>query len=264
MRGTSDRPRRGRRHLPGRRRYWAIAAEPGADRLWLDLEETHHVLDVMRHRPGDRLELIDGSGRWFTVALEPRDRRTGRLSARVLEVHAEEPEARAPWLVQAVIRPARLEALLDGAVQTGVRGIVLFTAARSPWSGGLGAGRQERLLRVMRAATAQALALRLPKLRGPLPFAELKRELAGFTVWVAHGPDAAGGSLAASDLLQGPVSGCEEALVVGPEGGLTDEEVGALVAGGGRLLDLGPQRLRAETAAIAGLTLLAARLRQPE
>ena len=57
-----------------------------------------------------------------------------------------------------------------------------------------------------------------------------------------------------------PVGGVREgrALVVGPEGGLTDRELELCLAAGARCLSLGPRRLRTEVAAIAGLTALQA------
>jgi 16S rRNA (uracil1498-N3)-methyltransferase len=120
----------------------------------------------------------------------------------------------------------------------------------------MGEARRERLLRILRAATAQSLGLRLPELRGPVPFTSLLEALRGFEAWVAHGPRRPG-----PDPDPAPAANLPPILVVGPEGGLTDLEVETLVAGGARLLDLGPRRLRAETAAIAGLAVLGARLR---
>lgn len=261
----SDRPdwRRDRK-IPtsGRRRYWAAADGRDPDLFWIDPDEVHHVRDVMRHRSGDRIELLDGSGRWFEAELDHAA--GGRLSARLIQAHAACPEPPLPWLVQAMIRPARLEFLADGATQIGVRGILLFTAARSSLQDGIDARRRERLHRVMRAATAQSLGLRVPELRGPCAAAELARAGAGFRLWIAHGPAGSSGLWAsASDLLRAePLApGCEEALVIGPEGGFTDEEVQSFLIQGGRLLDLGPRRLRAETAALVGLAYLGARLR---
>jgi 16S rRNA (uracil1498-N3)-methyltransferase len=270
-----------RTHHPGHRRYWADAVDPDAGRVWIGPEEARHVLRVMRHRPGDRIEVIDGSGRCYEVAIEEtaKPAKSG-LTARILGIDEPSLEIELPWLVQAVIRPERLEMVIDGAVQLGVAGIVLLRAARSP---GLQPRRLERFVRLMRAATAQSLGIRLPELAGPLPLPGLLSKLAGHRLWVAHGPRAreASGDRFAGRWLEGianeppgaepvlraepggdPSSVLRHALVVGPEGGFAEEELAELTAAGALLVDLGPRRLRSETAALAGLALLGQHLRR--
>jgi 16S rRNA (uracil1498-N3)-methyltransferase len=93
----------------------------------------------------------------------------------------------------------------------------------------------------------------VPEVRPPAPLAEALRALPDGAALVAlHGEAAA--PLAALPLLGAPAL----ALVVGPEGGLTDEERAALRAAGALEGRLGPRTLRAETAAIAGLAVLQA------
>ncbi len=295
--GSRDEPRaaspaerrsRGRDAAAGRRRYWAARDEEDSALLWIDPAEVHHVRNVMRLGAGDRIELLDGSGCWFEAELD-RPPRGDRWPARLITEHLAAPEPPLPWLIQALIRPARLEAAIDGATQIGVRGILLVQAARSAPQDALDAGRRARLERLLRMATAQSLGLRLPVLRGPIRAADLGRETAGFRLWVAHGParsagegaaprglwsaapgvpgstEAAGTVAAGAEAAGAEAAGAEaagaEALVIGPEGGFTEEEIAGFLAGGARLLDLGPRRLRAEIAALVGLAWLGARLR---
>ncbi len=250
-------------HAPGQRRYWAEEVDRERGRVFLDREEAHHVLGVMRHRAGDRVWVIDGRGGLYLVTIEDREVGGDRLTARICEELSTATEPPAPWLVQARIRPTRMEPLLDGAVQVGVRGVLLFDAVRSPVHDTLSAARRERLCRVMRQATLQSLGHHIPELRGPIASTELPGALAGFRIWVAHGPVARDGSGGADPASWPDLPGGERghALVIGPEGGLTEDEVGALLGAGATLLDLGPRRLRAETAAVVGLALLGARLR---
>lgn len=274
---------RSRAYHPGHRRYWADTVDLDTGRVWIGPEEARHVLRVMRHRPGDSIEVIDGSGRCYEVTIEEaEERREARLSARILSVDEPHAETCLPWLAQAVIRPERLERVIDGAVQLGVAGIVLFGAARSPE---LPARRRERLVRLMRAATAQSLGLCLPEFAGPLPLPALLSKLAGHRMWVAHGPRGreTGGDRFADRGLAGITDDPGEdtepaspprreeghrvpvlphALVVGPEGGFHDAEISEFAAAGARLVDLGPRRLRSETAALVGLALLGQYLRR--
>ncbi len=84
--------------------------------------------------------------------------------------------------------------------------------------------------------------------------------LGGLAVWVAHGPLLR--SEVTAPLPEPPPASRREsgpagrALVIGPEGGLRDAEVEALLGAGASVLDLGPRRLRTEVAAIAGLAIL--------
>jgi len=244
---------------PGQRRYWAAVYQESG-RAWLDAAEARHALRVMRHRSGDRIEVIDGSGRLFEVVIGENEEGPGGervLGGRIEAVHEADAAAALPWLVQALIRPARLEALIEGATQLGLAGVMLFAGEHTTVPARMTAARRERLLRIMRTATAQSLGLRLPELRGPVPFADLPAALTGFRIWVAHGPGAEA-SVAAPLAAEAKAP---QALVVGPEGGLTDSEVALLIQCGARIIDLGPRRLRSETAALAGLTLISATLR---
>ncbi len=254
----------------GRRRYWAEAVDLERQTIWLEADEAHHARRVMRARPGDLIEVIDGSGRLFEVEIASGVEMKGarsRLAGRIVTMSEPPERGPLPWLAVSFIRPSRLEAMVEGATQLGLAGIQFFSSARTTAPLGLDRVRRGRLVRLMRAATTQSLGLRLPELRRPVAFSDLGDALSGFKVWVAHGPRAAVHSHpsevvnGAAPLLPVAALGMSHVLVVGPEGGLTDAEVGSLLARGAQILDLGPRRLRSETAAVAGLTLLAAALR---
>ncbi len=158
----------------GSRRYWAAHVDLEAGRVWLEPGEARHVAKVLRHKPGDTIEVIDGSGRRFDVELMPdRERISGAevrgagLAGRIVTVHPPEPEPPPLWLLVPMIRWPRLEELLAGAVQLGTTRILLWSAANATFDEPLTAGRRERLGHILRAATTQSLGLRLPVLSGP-------------------------------------------------------------------------------------------------
>jgi 16S rRNA (uracil1498-N3)-methyltransferase len=259
---SADSP--GPRPEAGFRRYWAARVDLEGGRVWLDPAEARHVRTVLRHKPGDTIEVIDGSGRRFDVELSPPGH--AGLEGRIVAVHPPEPEPPPLLLVVPMIRWPRLEELLGGAVQLGATSIVFWSAAHGTFEEPLTAGRKQRLEHIVRAATTQSLGLRLPRIAGPCRLEALIPMLAGLAVWVAHGPLPVADRSAAA-LRSGtpppanPPAGRSpggQALVVGPEGGLRDEEVAALVGAGAAILDLGPRRLRTEVAALAGLALLTA------
>ena len=118
----------------------------------------------------------------------------------------------------------------------------------------LGPRRRARLERIARSAVCQSLGVRLPELRAPRSLAEL--ETAGFDrILLAHG---SGTPLAAPPPAP-PPAGRRLLLLVGPEGGWAPGELALLEERGALRTSLGGRRLRAETAALAGLALLLCR-----
>ena len=205
-----------------------------------------------------------GFGAGETVLLGGRGRRaeatvtqTGRdaFSARLATVEDEpEPDPRLV-LVQALAKGGRDEQAVETATELGVDEVVPWQAARGVvvWRG---REREEKGRRrwesVCVAATKQSRRSRVPVVAEPVQTAELAARLSTAALaLVLH--ETATDSLAGVDL---PDHG-DVVVVVGPEGGITDTELAALVAAGGRPVRLGPEVLRSSTAGPAALAVLA-------
>lgn len=203
------------------------------DRPVLDGEDRHHLARVLRLRPGDPLTVADGAGRWRPCRFADEPEPDG-------EVEVEGAPAPAITVAFAPVKGDRPEWVVQKLTELGVDRIVPFTADRSVvrWDGDR-AGRQlERLRRVAREAAMQCHRARLPEVAPVTTFAA-----------VAGLPGAA-----LADRSGRAPSIDRPILLVGPEGGWSDAEraVGLPAVGLGDLV------LRAETAALAGATLLAA------
>jgi 16S rRNA (uracil1498-N3)-methyltransferase len=240
--------------------YWAVEVDLDARRVRLDPEETSHLLKVIRHRTGDAIEAIDGRGGRYTVALLPRGTtgKSGRdrgLEAEILAVHPPVPEPTPLVLCAPLIPWPRLEALLDGAVQLGVTDFCAWEAERASLRGAWSELRIARLQRIARAATSQSLGSHAPRVAAPRPLPDILATWAGCAIWVAHGP-VSSGSTSVEPAGGATLAPPGRVLVIGPEGGLTDREVGLCFEAGARCLSLGSRRLRTEVAAIAGLAAL--------
>jgi 16S rRNA (uracil1498-N3)-methyltransferase len=208
--------------------------------------QAHYVGTVMRQAAGAEVLLFNGAdGEWrATVTLVRRDRLTLRVTART------RPQTAGPdlWLAFAVLKRDATDLVARAATELGVRRLVPVLTARTQ------AARvnTERLAAIATEAAEQCERLDVPSVAAPVPLAAL---LSGWdAVRALHvalersgaGPPGAGTGA-------GP-----RALLVGPEGGIAPEEAALLR----RLpfvrpFGLGPRILRAETAAIAGLALLA-------
>jgi len=203
------------------------------DRPELDEHDRHHLAKALRLRAGDVLTISDGAGRWrparFGYEVEP----DGDVVT--------EPAPQPPITVGlAPVKGQRPEWAVQKLTEIGVDAIWLLVADRSVvrWEGERGAGHAERLARVAREAAMQSRRTRLPDVR------------VGLSVATA----AAASGVALADPGGPPPTLSRPVVLIGPEGGWSETERTAAPI----LVGLGPNVLRAETAAVAAGTLLAA------
>lgn len=222
--------------------------EPGAARI-LDEGRAHYLRHVLRQDEGARIALLDG------VSGEYAGRLTGfaKKSATVDVGERLRPFARSSdvWLCFAPIRQARMDFLIEKATELGAARLVPVLTQR----GQVNRVNLERLQAQVREAAEQCERLDLPPVTEPVALRELLATWpTGRVLYAALERRDAAPLSAAS----GPA-----ALLVGPEGGLDQAEVRLLEAQPFvRPVSLGPMILRAETAAIAGLSLLLAGARR--
>ena len=257
----------------------AAARAAAGDVLTLTGPEARHAVSVRRLRTGERVDLVDGSGlRLVCEAMRPgapaagdrpdRPRRSGgsdRLSVRVLErVEEPEPPVRLA-LVQAPAKGGRDEQAVETATEVGVDLVVPWRAGRcvSVWSGPRAARGRARWEATAREAAKQARRARVPRVERDLS----TRELAA---WVRGVTDAGGAVLVLHEEARTPIGAAALpepgggrspvlAVVVGPEGGIGEEEVAALEGAGARAVRLGPHVMRTASAGPVALALLAER-----
>jgi 16S rRNA (uracil1498-N3)-methyltransferase len=214
----------------------------------LSPEESAHAR-ARRVKAGDRVVLFDGSG-GEAVARATRGGRAGveLVVERVSE--GQRPEGGGITLYAAAVRLERLAWIAEKGTELGVSRLVLVRAHRSQ-AFRAAAPVRARLERVARAAAKQCGATRWPEVAGPLPAEEAFRADDSRHRLLLD----PSGAVFASALER-----ATSALAVGPEGGWTQSEIDTAVARGWTLVRLPAGKLRSETAAIAGLTLLAAAL----
>jgi 16S rRNA (uracil1498-N3)-methyltransferase len=229
-----------------------VDALPAGDVGVLDGPEGRHAATVKRLRAGEGLLLADGRGGLAhavvtsvlkdALELEVVDRRTLPAPApRVL-------------LAQALVKGDRGELAVELATEAGVDGVLPWRAARcvARWEAGpRGDKALARWRTTAREAAKQARRAWVPDVEEPVTTAALARRVADVrAALVLH--ESATDGLASVDL---PADG-DLLLVVGPEGGIADEERDALVAAGARAVRLGPEVLRASTAGAVALGAL--------
>ncbi|MHB1063897.1 MAG: 16S rRNA (uracil(1498)-N(3))-methyltransferase [Georgenia sp.] len=235
--------------------------------------EARHAATVRRMRAGEEVELVDGAGLRVhgTVVQAAKD----LLRVAVTAVHHEPGPAVRLVLVQALAKGGRDEQAVETATELGADLIVPWQADRSVsvWSGAkMGRGR-ERWAAVALAAAKQSRRARVPAVHDVVTTRSLRAAVAttvaaGGAVLVLHEqarrPLSAARLPGTGTVVTGTEAGLahptDVAVVVGPEGGITDAEVAALADAGAQPVLLGTHVLRTSTAGPAALAVLAQRL----
>ena len=216
----------------------ALGVEPGGT-FALDREVAHYVRDVLRLRAGDTLELCDGRGRVVRGALQ-----RGADALAVEHVH-DEPEPAGPALTlhQAIGKGDKLDQVFRAATELGARRLVPVRTARAVADR---SGRADRWQTIVEDAIRVSGRAWAPVLEPIVGLEEvLRRPRAGLSLALDGG-----GTRTLHELLTATAPGSVEVLV-GPEGGFTDEERAALEAHGWTRATLGQHTLRTETAGAA-------------
>ncbi len=154
-------------------------------------------------------------------------------------------------LAQGIIKSQRMDWLVEKATELGIKTILPVQTAYSV--AGSSEIKLQRWQRLARAAVKQSGRSVLPRIEPVCEVAELSRKLAG-PVLVAH-PDTKNSVRDALTRLNDAREVRTISLLVGPEGGFSEEEVAQFRAWGYHQVHLGERRLRSETAAITMLTL---------
>ena len=213
-------------------------------------------LRVVRPRDGEEIELFDGRGGWRVYAAVKDDGRWGLRSRS--EVFRLRPPAFDLVLFACVTKGSRWDWTVEKATELGVTRIVPViserTIVRIPAADR--AAKRDRWRRIAEDAARQSDAKWLPEILAPVDFAEaleLVKRTRCFVGALTDPPP----RMFLDELAGSPVPFAGGAVFVGPEGDFTPEELRALTAAA-TPVSFGPTVLRAETAAIFGVSVLAA------
>jgi 16S rRNA (uracil1498-N3)-methyltransferase len=221
----------------------------------LDGPEGRHAATVSRIGPGEAVVLVDGDGRrgaGTVAAVTGKD---------VVEVDVDDVQAEPlpdPWLVvvQALPKGDRGETAVETMTEVGVDEVMPWAASRcvTRWREGRGDRALARWRATAAAAAKQSRRARFPVVAGLATTDEVTRRLAGAASGVLLHEEAS----VPLSMLEPPSTG-EVVLVVGPEGGISPEELVVFEAAGATSYRLGPTVLRTSTAGTSALSVLLSR-----
>ncbi|MFN8396012.1 MAG: RsmE family RNA methyltransferase [Bacteroidia bacterium] len=220
----------------------------GGDTAYLEGEEALHSTKVLRKKVGDEILGVDGKGQMLLCRVSALGK--GLVELEILERHRDwgEKPQRISILVSPLHKPDRLEWLIEKSVELGVTDIYPYLGKHTVKTG----LRADRLERIMIAALKQCMRSQLPKLHTAAP---LKAALAGLEAEVRLIATAEA-KQHTQDLPVDWVMAPSAAILVGPEGDFSQEELDLAIGNRFQSVSLGQNRLRSETAAIHLLGLV--------
>lgn len=237
---------------------FVVEKVPAGPEFVLDGSEGRHAVSVKRLGPGEALVLTDGRGGWaeaVVTAAEGKDRLVVSVTGAFEEA---EPAVRIT-VVQALPKGDRGEVAVETMTETGVDAIVPWQASRciTQWRGDRGAKSLAKWRATARESGKQSRRVRFPEVAEALSTKQVAALLAeaDLAVVLHEDRDAPSGALATAEL---PAEG-SIVLVVGPEGGVSPEELAAFAEAGAHPYRLGPSVLRTSTAGTAAAAVLLAR-----
>ncbi|HEY2483331.1 MAG TPA: 16S rRNA (uracil(1498)-N(3))-methyltransferase [Caulobacteraceae bacterium] len=215
-------------------------------------DQIHYLAHVMRARTGDELLVFNGrDGEWLTRLVT-----ISRREARLLTVRRQRPQTDGPDLdlLIALVKRARLDTIVEKAAELGARRVrPLLTERANADHTNLA-----RLRAIAIEAAEQTGRLDAPEILSPAGLTEVLADWPGERrlMFCDEGGEAAPALAALAGAERGPW-----AILIGPEGGFSPAERAAARAAPGAVpVSLGPRILRADTAAIAALSLWQAAL----
>jgi len=208
-----------------------------------DNEDALHAIRVLRTGVGEIFWLSDGKGRFSTVKAVEVAKKS--MQCEVLESEFQEPLDIEYTVIQALPKGDRLKECAGLLTEAGADRIVFWSSARSI---GKADKTLDKLDVTVREASKQARRFRIPEIVGPLTTAQVIDEIARTDLAVLF-HESATSKLSA---ISAP-SAKRALIIIGPEGGITDEELDAFTSSGARIALMGRPIFRSAHAGIAGL-----------
>jgi len=234
----------------------ACAGADVGDTVALSGAEAKHAAVVRRVRVGESVTLGDGRGAWLegTVA----DVSASRVDVTITARTAAEPPTTGLVLVQALAKGDRDELAVQAACELGVDEVIPWQAARSisRWEGAKAAKGRERWATIVREAAKQAHRAWVPEVSEPLSAAQVIARADDVRMLVLD-PTA---TTRLSEIRAEQRNGQGFMLIVGPEGGISPDELEKFEAAGAERVRLGDTVLRTSTAGPAAIAVLSVAL----
>jgi 16S rRNA (uracil1498-N3)-methyltransferase len=206
----------------------------------LNAEESHHCIRVLRHKQGDKIEVINGLGKLFTCVIIDANSKKCKVS-----IESETEQSKSPITCHIAIAPTknidRIEWFLEKSTEIGIEVITPILCKNSERK----VIKHDRLQKVITSAVKQSLDLWHPQLLPLIDFKSFINQPFNGVKLIAHCHQ--GNEIMLKDY---DIKGKDVLILIGPEGDFDKSEVEMALANGFSPISLGAKRLRTETAAM--------------
>ena len=213
-------------------------------------DDEHHILHVMRMKKGDEIEVVS-DGKVFLCRID----NLHPLEVSVIhEIENDVELKECITLLFALTKGDKIDLVLQKATELGVKKVALIESERTvvKYEGKDIDKKLARFNKIMKEASEQSHRLVVPELLGIYNLKNLPKEVFSDINYVAYEKDANDISGAFSNLEKGK----SISILIGPEGGFSEQEINRLTEQGFIRTSLGKRILRAETAAIYALSVI--------
>ncbi len=234
-------------------RFYADETRRGEGAAFLTPEDARHALRVLRMEVGDQAEIYLG-GKRYSAEISLIDDQDVRLSLQT-ELPSTEAKLRIT-LYQGLPKADKMELIVQKAVELGADTIVPVSMSRCVvhLDDKDARKKQERWQKIAREACKQSCRCMMPKVETPLTFRQFLSRLSSHQAALVPWEDARRYSLTAFHQEHPDVT--DVAVVIGPEGGMSPEEISKMAEAGCLPVTLGPRILRTETAGLCAISAL--------
>lgn len=212
-------------------------------------EDAHHAIRVLRMQAGDEFMLSDGKGAWSQVKATEVSKKS--ITVEVIESGYQEPLATTITVVQALPKAVRAKEAIELLTEAGVDRIVPWAASRS-----IGKG-SDKFAITAREASKQSRRFRVPEVTELATTAQICEAIKLSDLAIAFHESA-------QDKLSDQISSHNVQnllIIIGPEGGLTEEELAAFETAGAKVALMGRPIVRSAHAGIAAVSAVSALLK---
>ena len=213
-------------------------------------EDEHHILHVMRMKNNDEIEVVDNEKVYLC-----RIDKTNPLEVSVIHEISNDVEIKEDiTLLFALTKGDKTDLVLQKATELGVKKVALITSERTvvSYDNKDIDKKIARFSKIMKEASEQSHRVVVPELLGIFNLKNLPTEVFSDINYVAYEKDAS----KTNEMFEGLTKGKSISILVGPEGGFSEQEINNLTNQGFIRTSLGKRILRAETAAIYALSVL--------
>lgn len=230
--------------------FYVPRTQFNGDIATIDGSEHHHLRNVLRLRIGETIRIIDGEGSIYSTSIIKTN--SELTDARVIKQQFQEKVYPSITLFQALPKHDKMELILQKTTELGVNQIVPIITERSlqiPSKNKI-----ERWQRIILSATKQCGRTWLPELHESQTLRDCSKSIHTYECALILWEKESGQHLQSGLRTKTEVKSI--ALIVGPEGGFTDNEVKDTIEMGCTPVNIGSKILRTETAAIAGMAMI--------